>query len=166
MSRHFVLIGLMGSGKTTVGEMLADRLQRRFIDSDRWIEGRTGRTVKQILADEGVDGLRHHEGAALLDALAQPEPAVIAAAGGTVLLESLRHAMIAAEADVIWLSGTPALLAGRVPAGAHRPWIETDPAGTLQRMYNEREGFYREVADRIVEIDALSPEQIVDWILA
>ncbi len=162
--RHIVLIGLMGSGKTTVGEILAARHGRELFDSDRRIETVTGRTVKQILADEGVDGLRRYEGEALLDGLAHSEPAVIAAAGGTVLRESLRRAMIEADAEVVWLNGDPTMLATRVPGGQHRPWIETDPEGTLQRMFTERQALYREVADRIVGIDGLTADEIADLV--
>ncbi len=162
--RHIVLIGLMGCGKTTVGEILAARHGRELLDSDRRIETLTGRTVKQILGDEGVDGLRRHEGDALLDALRQIEPAVIAAAGGTVLRESLRRAMIEADAEVVWLNGAPTVLAARVPSGQHRPWIETDPQGTLQRMFTERQALYREVADRIVGIDGLTADEIADLV--
>ena len=162
--RHIVLIGLMGCGKTTVGEILAARHGRELLDSDRRIETLTGRTVKQILGDEGVDGLRRHEGDALLDALRQIEPAVIAAAGGTVLRESLRRAMIEADAEVVWLNGAPTVLAARVPSGQHRPWIETDPEGTLTRMFTEREALYRQVADRIVAIDGLTANQVADLV--
>jgi shikimate kinase len=161
-----VLIGLMGVGKTTVGGIVADRLGRDLVDSDLRIEALTGRTVKQILADDGVDALRRHEAAALFDALADPVPSVIAAAAGVVLDAGDRGRLSAADADVVWLDADPAELAPRVATRGHRPWLDHDPAGTLQRMYHERHPLYREVADRVVSATGLTPAEIADRIVA
>ena len=79
---------MMGTGKTTVGKIVAQRLGRPFFDSDELIESRTGRTVRQIFRDDGEDAFRAEESRALLDALASPVPAVIAAAGGVVLSDA------------------------------------------------------------------------------
>ncbi len=107
----------MGVGKTTVGQVLAERMGRQLVDSDFRIEQLTGRTVKQILAEDGVGELRRHEAAALFDALADREPRVIAAAGGVVLDDDNRRRLAAAEADVVWLTGDVTTLApGRLPA--------------------------------------------------
>ncbi len=95
--QHLVLVGLMGSGKTTVARIAAERLGRKIIDSDAVIERATGRTVRQIFADDGEDAFRSLETAALLDALADPVPAVIAAAGGVVLREQNRIALEAGQ---------------------------------------------------------------------
>jgi len=93
----------MGSGKTTVARIAAERLGREVIDSDQVIEQLTGRTVRQIFADEGEDAFRAFETAALLDALASPQPAVIAAAGGVVLREQNRTALKEENARIVWL---------------------------------------------------------------
>jgi shikimate kinase len=164
--RHVVLVGLMGVGKTTIGEVLARRMDRELVDSDKRIERLTGRTVKQILADQGVDALRRHEAAALFDALDDREPRVIAAAGGIVLDADHRRRLADSGADVVWLTGDPAVLALRTETGEHRPWLEEDPVGTLQRMHSEREHLYREVADRVVDVDGATPDEIADRILA
>ena len=100
------------------------------------IEAATGRTVRQIFADDGEDAFRSLETAALLEALASPEPAVIAAAGGVVLREQNRVALKQAKARVVWLCATPELLVERVTSGAHRPLLDDDPEGTLQRMHD------------------------------
>jgi shikimate kinase len=164
--RHLVLVGLMGVGKTTVGAVLARRLGRQLVDSDMRIEALTGRTVKQILADGGVGELRRHEAAALFDALDDDEPRVIAAAGGIVLDPDHRRRLRRSGAEVVWLTGDPALLAPRTETGQHRPWLDDDPVGTLERMHAERAPLYREVADRAVAVDGLTPDQIADRILA
>ena len=155
----------MGSGKTTVARVVADRLGRQVIDSDAVIESATGRTVRQIFADDGEDAFRSLETSALVDALASPVPAVIAAAGGVVLREANRAALKRSNAKVVWLCATPALLAERVASGGHRPLLDDDPAGTLQRMHDTREAFYREVADAIVLVDQRSVDQVVEAVL-
>jgi shikimate kinase len=164
--RHLVLIGLMGVGKTTVGEVLATRLGRQLADSDLRIEAMTGRTVKQILEADGVHAMRHAEAAALFDALADEQPRVIAAAAGVVLDPDDRERLRAADAEVVWLTADPTVLAPRTATRAHRPWLDADAVGTLRRMQDEREPLYREVADRAVAVDGLTPDEIADRILA
>jgi shikimate kinase len=155
----------MGSGKTTVGRIVADRLGRQVIDSDAVIERLTGRTVREIFADDGEEAFRAFETAALLDALATPEPAVIAAAGGVVLRAENREALKRANAKVVWLCATPSLLVDRVTSSGHRPLLDDDPAGTLQRMYETRQSLYREVADAIVLVDNRTPNEVVEAVL-
>ncbi len=155
----------MGSGKTTVARIVADRLGRRVIDSDAVIEHATGRTVREIFATDGEQAFRSFETAALLDALASPEPAVIAAAGGVVLRDENRAALKAANAKVVWLCASPALLVDRVMSSGHRPLLDDDPAGTLLRMHAEREKLYRDVADAIVLVDHRSPNDVAETVL-
>jgi shikimate kinase len=155
----------MGSGKTTVARIAADRLGRQVIDSDAVIEKLTGRTVREIFADDGEAAFRSFETAALLEALASPEPAVIAAAGGVVLREENRRALKEANARVVWLCAKPELLVERVTSSGHRPLLDDDPAGTLQRMYDTRQELYREVADAIVLVDHRSPGEVAEAVL-
>ena len=163
--QHLVLVGLMGSGKTTVARLVADRLGRQVVDSDTVIESATGRTVRQIFADDGEDAFRALETAALLDSLASPVPAVIAAAGGVVLREANRAALKRSTAKVVWLCATPALLVERVTSSGHRPLLDDDPTGTLQKMHETREALYREVADAIVLVDHRSVGEVVEAVL-
>jgi len=102
---------------------------------------------------------------ALVDALAEPEPAVIAAAGGVVLRDENREALKRSGARVVWLAADPAVLVDRVRAGGHRPALDQDPAGTLRRMHETREPLYREVADLIVSVDGRSVGEVVEAIL-
>ena len=101
----------------------------------------------------------------LEEALASTEPTVIAGAGGIVLRPENRAALQAAPARVVWLSAEPRLLVDRVSAGGHRPLLDDDPEGTLQRMYDERAVLYREVADAIVLVDGRSVSEVVDAVL-
>jgi shikimate kinase len=159
--RHLALVGMMGSGKTTVGRLAAERLGRPFFDSDQTIEERTGRTVAQIFADDGEPAFRALEAAVLAEALANAAPSVIAAAGGVVLDPANRHRLRDA-AWVVWLRADPAILADRVTKSDHRPLLAEDPEGTLLRLNREREPLYREVADRVVDLDHLKPAEVVE----
>ncbi len=153
---HLVLIGLMGVGKTTVGRRVAELTARPFVDSDLHIEATTGRTVKQILADDGVDALRAAEAAALFDALESTEPAVIGCAAGVVLdagnVERINAARAAGTLRVVWLTGDPTVLAPRTLTRGHRPWLDLDAEGTLTRMHTERAPLYESIADLVVDV--------------
>jgi shikimate kinase len=155
---HVVLVGMMATGKTTVGEWLAAHLDRPFLDSDQLVEARTGHTVKELFAGRGEAGFRAEESAALADSLAATEPVVIAAAGGAVLDPTNRRLIRPAAAAgglVVWLRAEPAVLARRAVSGSHRPLLDDDPLGTLTRLAAVREPLYREVAD--LEIDETGP---------
>ncbi len=163
--RHLVLVGMMGSGKTTVGRALAGRLQRPFLDSDALIETAEGRTVRDIFETDGEEAFRAIESKVLREALASEQIAVIAAAGGVVLRDENRAALRAAGARVVWLRADPATLVDRVRGGPHRPLLDGDPEGTLQRMYEHRADLYRQVADAIVTVDNRSVNDVVEAVL-
>jgi shikimate kinase len=163
--QHLVLVGMMAVGKTTVSRIIGERLHREVIDSDQVIEARTGRTVREIFEHDGEAAFRALETEALLDALARPEPAVIAAAGGVVLSATNRAALRDAPAKVVWLCAEPSTLVERIRPGGHRPLLDGDPAGTLQRMFTDRADLYREVADAIVTVDNRTVGEVVEAVL-
>jgi shikimate kinase len=151
--RHLVLVGMMGAGKSSVGRVLARRLDRELLDSDEMIEQRTGRTVREIWRDDGEPAFRALEADALTDALDADRPSIIAAAGGVVLSERNRELLKGPSAHVVWLLADVELLLERVRNGMHRPLLDDDPEGTLRRMHAERSDLYQEVADAIVSVD-------------
>jgi shikimate kinase len=155
----------MGSGKTTVGRLLAARLGRPFLDSDQEIEARTGRTVRDVFAADGEPAFRALEAEVLAEALASDPPAVVAAAGGTVLAAENRRRMDA-SGTVVWLRAEPDVLVARAATGTHRPLLDDDPAGVLATMATDRERLYREVADVEVEVGGRDPDAVADEILA
>lgn len=165
LPRHLVLVGMMGAGKSTVGRIVAERLGRELLDSDAVIETATGRTVREIWAADGEEAFRTLETRALREALAADAPSVIAAAGGVVLREENRRMLAEADARVVWLMATPDVLVDRVRSGMHRPLLDDDPEGTLQRMWAEREPLYQEVADAIVSVDGRSINEVVEAVL-
>jgi shikimate kinase len=162
---HLVLVGMMGVGKTTVSRIVGERLGRRVVDSDLVIEARTGRTVREIFEADGEAAFRALETEALVEALTEQEPLVIAAAGGVILSEQNRAALRDSRSKVVWLCADPATLVERVRSGGHRPLLDGDPEGTLQRMYAERAPLYRQVADAIVLVDGRSVSDVVDAVL-
>jgi shikimate kinase len=109
LPRSVVLVGMMASGKTTTGEAVARRLGWDFLDSDRQVEERAGRTVEEIWEAEGEAGFRHLEADALADAFesAGERPVVIAAAGG-VVLDPRNRALLKEHPPVVWLRARPA----------------------------------------------------------
>ena len=156
---------MMAVGKTSVGRRMAELRGWQFFDSDRQIEAMTGRTVADIWRTDGEPAFRRLEAQVLADALASTTPRVIAAAGGTVLDENNRRLM-AQHHPVVWLRATPGLLATRVGTGTHRPLLDDDPAGVLKRLDAIRRPLYAEVADVVVDVDDLTPDQVVTCIEA
>ncbi len=156
----------MASGKTTVGRQLAARLGWEFLDSDEQVEARTGRTVAQIWRDEGEGGFRRLEREALEEALASTavRPAVVAAAGGTVLDPANRE-VLRRHPPVVWLRARPATSALRAGTGDSRPLLGADPLGALVRLYAERRPFYEEVAGAVVDVDDIPPDEVVARVL-
>ena len=160
-----MLIGMMGSGKTTVGRGLAAALGRPLVDSDAQVEARTGRTVREIFESDGEAAYRVLEREALVDALAEAEPSVVAAAGG-VVLDAGNRAVLQEAGTVVWLRARPEVLARRVSAGRdHRPLLGDDPLAALRRLDAERRPLYEEVADLVVDVDDLSTRQVVTAVL-
>lgn len=153
-----VIVGLMGSGKSTVGKIVASRTSRRFVDSDSAIERRTGRSVRELWELGGEAAYRELESKIVLDALAEDEPVVIAAPGGVILDPVVRAAL--EEPTVVWLRATPATLASRVRVGDHRPLLDDRPLEVLAAMAEARSDLYESVADTVIDVDHLLPETV------
>lgn len=160
--KHLVLVGLMATGKTTIGALVAAALRRPLVDSDAQVEAATGRTVREIWRADGEDAFRRLEAAALAAALDRPEPAVIAAAGGVVLRDENRVRLRRDDVDVVWLRARPETLLERVrlAGDVHRPLLDEDPAGMLERMALDRSSLYDEVADHVVDVDGRPLDEI------
>jgi shikimate kinase len=142
-----VLVGLSGTGKTSVGRRIAAVLHRPFVDADEEIEERTGRTVRGIFEADGEPAFRELEAKVMADLLAAPEACVIAAGGGAVVTESTRKLLQQPDVFVVWLTATPEFLASRTAKKAHRPLLDGDSVAALRRLADERAAWYEEVAD-------------------
>ncbi|MGI8756791.1 MAG: shikimate kinase [Acidimicrobiales bacterium] len=148
---HVVLVGLMGSGKTTVGKKVASLLAVSFVDADVEIEARTGRTVAEWFA-EGEAAFRAAEADLLAELLAAPEPSVVGSGGGVVVTERNRRLLASPAVTTVYLHAPARFLATRARARPHRPLLSGDPETVLSTMYAERNAWYREVADAVVEV--------------
>lgn len=156
---------MMGAGKTTLGQRLARILGRPFVDSDQQVEARTGRTVREIFESDGEPAFRALETDALADALAMEEPAVIAAAGGTVLSD-LNRSRMRDGGTVVWLRADPAVLADRVRNGSHRPLLAQDPAQRLRDLDAQRRDLYADVADHVIDTSGRGADEVVSELVA
>ncbi len=158
-----VLVGMMGAGKTSVGERLAERRGWALFDTDRQVEQMVGQPVAEIWVADGEAAFRSLEAQVLADALAATTPAVVAAAGGTVL-EPRNRLLLCAHTPVVWLRAEVDTLARRLGSGDDRPLLAGDVVGSLTRLYAQRRPLYAEVADVAVDVDDLSTEGVVDRI--
>jgi shikimate kinase len=149
---HVVLVGLSGTGKTSVGRRVAALLDCPFVDADEAIEARAGRTVRDIFADDGEAAFRSLEATVMAELLSTAPPTVIAAGGGAVLAASTRGRLQAPEVFVVWLTAAPEFLASRITKTVHRPLLDGDPVATLTRLAAERAGLYAQVADATYDV--------------
>jgi shikimate kinase len=160
---RILLIGMMGSGKSSVGRALAVRTSWPFLDNDALVERATGRTARQ-LADDGEPALRAAEAAAFEAGLTVPPPAIIGVAGG-VLMDPESRARVAAGGFVVWLRAPAEVLAERAVGAEHRPWLDGDALGWFRRTLGERDHLYAAVADLEIDTAAQSPAEAADAIL-
>ena len=158
-AKRIFLIGLSGSGKSTVGPILAESLGWQFADSDREIERVSGRSVASIFAEDGEPIFRRLEAQAL-DNLAAAECLVVATGGGAPTDEQSRRVM--GRGFVVWLSASPARAAERLtanPETEERPLLVGDAVGRLSSLLEARRETYAR-ADAAVDVDSMSPEMI------
>lgn len=157
--RHVVLVGLMGSGKTTVGRILAARLGWPWRDSDAEIEVATGLTVRELRDRDGVESMHDLEAAQLLHALDEPGPSVISAAASVVDVEACRRALSNPDLAVVWLRGSPEVLADRFATGEHRPAYGALPRDFLADQAERREPWLRKLDPIVIDVDAIDAHE-------
>lgn len=165
LAERILLVGMMGSGKTTVGRLLAGRLGWDYLDSDEQVGRNTGRTVREIFEVDGEAAFRVEEKRALRQALSGDRPVVVAVAGGAVLDEENR-VVLAGAGMVVWLDAPPEVLARRVQAEVdHRPLLGADAGEALARLDGERRPLYRNLADVVIDVAETPPGVAVDRIV-
>jgi shikimate kinase len=163
--RPIFLVGMMGSGKSTVGRRLASALGRPFVDSDKEIERRCGVAVATIFEVEGEAGFRRRE-AALIDELSRQPGIVLATGGGAVLLEENRR-MLRERGFVVYLCASVPELWHRLRSDKVRPLLRTpDPRQRIAELVEERDPFYRECAHHVVITGRQPADKVVREIVA
>ncbi|OGL88329.1 hypothetical protein A3I42_01330 [Candidatus Uhrbacteria bacterium RIFCSPLOWO2_02_FULL_49_11] len=163
---NIVLIGMRGSGKTTVGKLLADTLGYAFLDTDSLIEKRVGASLEDFVNEEGWDAFRRHEAEAVVQ-VAGDEKAVIATGGGVVMNnESVTR--LKTNGFLVLLYAPVERLVERLQGEKEERPTLTD-AETFEedmlRTWKEREAQYRAVADAVVDVSGKAPHVIVQEII-
>lgn len=164
-----VVVGLMGSGKTTVARQLAGALGRPVHDSDEDLQARYGASAAEQYADHGAAVLHEREAEQLRRALASSPAPVVAAAASIIDDPACRAAL--RRAFVVWLDAPAAVLADRIGGKDHhrpdhRPHYDADPYRMLARQHRQRAARFRAVADLCLDVSERSPQQVVEAVLA
>lgn len=160
-----VLVGMMGSGKSTVGRRVADLWGIEAVDTDLEIERRCDRSIRELFATVGAAAFRELERAVVADAVAAPAPLVVACGGGAVLHPATRERLCRPDVHVVWLRAAPEALAARVGTDEERPLLGADPVGSLRRLAAARAPLYGEVADVIVDVDDEPAEAVASLVM-
>ncbi|MFC2056654.1 shikimate kinase [Chloroflexota bacterium] len=165
MKTNIALIGFMGAGKTAVGQLLAEKLGRKFIELDWLIEQQAGKPIPEIFQQDGEIGFRELEIGATKK-IAEEKNSVIACGGGLVLnkinIDRLRE-----EARTVYLTASPGVILKRVATKeGQRPLLAVDnPTQTIDELLKFREPFYERAADITINTSKLDLDAVVEQII-
>ncbi len=165
---NIVLIGFRGTGKSTVGKLLANRLKRDFIDTDEYIEKTTGKTIKDIFEEEGEEGFRKTE-AETIAKLSKMENKIIAAGGGVVLKDE-NVKSLKSNGFLILLEATPEIIHDRIrqdkKTTQQRPSLTNKNSfDEIKHLINKRQPLYENAANYTINTSYVSCEDIVEEII-
>jgi len=159
------LVGPMGAGKTTIGKLLAKKINWEFCDLDAEIEARCGADIAWIFDVEGEEGFRNRE-TQILDELSRKEKLVMATGGGSILREENRR-ILGSRGMVVYLQTPLEKLIARTRKDKKRPLLQVEDRDlVLKKLLDQRDPLYREVADLIIASDFPNPQMVVDEIIA
>ena len=161
-----VLIGLMGSGKTTVGRALASRLNLVFRDSDEAVEKTAKTFVREIFENQGEEIFRKLESQALIDLCDARSSIVLAVAGGAIIAQSNRDLLQKNAQCIVWLDAPTPTLISRTGRGKHRPLLDGDPVGSLNKMRLDREPLYQQLATHHLVTQSLTIDEVVERVIS
>ena len=163
--KNIVLVGPMGSGKTTVGRRLAHELNKDFFDTDHEIIDKTGVTIDHIFDIEGEEGFRERE-SKILENLCQMSNIILATGGGIVILSKNRKILRNAGL-IVYLSSSVNQLLSRTAKSKTRPLLEnsTDRKKTITELVEARDVYYREVASIVVDTSANNLHEVINIII-
>ena len=163
--KNIVLIGMRGSGKSSVAQVLAKRLHMRPIELDKEIEKKEGMSIKKMVASHGWDYFRARE-SGMVSSVASQRGAVISTGGGAVL-RSANVSELKRGGICIYLRASVDTLAARLGEAPHLPRLtqEKNMRAELTKVWKERKELYERVADEIVDTENLSLERVVEEIL-
>lgn len=159
-----VIVGPPGSGKSTVGAVLADRLGVPFHDTDAAVEVAAGRSISDIFVQDGEQAFRALERAAVLRALTE-EPGVVSLGGGAVMQEEVADALGVGGHRVVFLDVTIADAAARVGFDTSRPLLVVNPRASWTRLMAARRPTYESLATVTVPTGGRTPDEVADAVL-
>ncbi|WP_301102061.1 shikimate kinase [Propionivibrio sp.] len=163
-TKNVYLVGLMGAGKTTIGRALAKRLNLDFVDSDHEIEVRTGVSIPTVFEIEGEEGFRRREAQVIAD-LSRLSGQVVATGGGVILRQENRI-NLRASGFVVYLNVPPHTLWERTRNDRNRPLLQiADPLLKLKELFSQRDPFYREVADLVVDASRSNAQAVLQLLV-
>jgi len=163
-NNNIFLVGLMGAGKTTIGRLLARRLDMTFIDSDHEIEARTGATIPWIFEIEGEASFRRREADVIRELTAQK--GIVLATGGGAVLNPASRTLLAERGTVVYLRASVSSILQRTAHDKNRPLLQTaDPRRKLEDLTAQREPLYREIADMVIDTGRPNVQSMVQTIL-
>ncbi len=161
---NVILTGFMGCGKTSVGLKLSYRLRRTVIDTDREIEREEKRTISDIFAADGESYFRDRETVCLRKLIESAGNQIISVGGGLPLREENRR-LLHELGQVFYLRATGETIYARLKGDTTRPLLQgEDPQSKIETLLRERDPFYREAADVVIEVDGKSFEEILSEI--
>ncbi len=162
--QNLYLVGLMGAGKTTIGRILARKLGKRFVDSDHEIEARTGASIPWIFEIEGEPSFRRREAEVIRDLTMQQ--GIVMATGGGAILNADSRAYLKERGTVIYLRANVNSIMTRTSHDKSRPLLQTaDPRKRIEELALQREPFYMEVADVVIDTGRPNVQSMVQTIL-
>ena len=162
--RPIALVGMPGSGKSTVGRQLARQLGWSFVDSDHEIERRIGGSIRAFFEQHGEPAFRDLEQQVIAELAVRP--ATLLATGGGAVLREPNRAALKANAAVIYLRSTPEELFRRLRHDTQRPLLQVkDPLKRLRDLHAERDAVYRDAATYVIETGRPSVPTLVNMIL-
>jgi shikimate kinase len=160
MAPKVILIGPMGSGKTTIGSLLAEKLGLNFRDTDHLIEEQEEKTVSQIFLDQGEDAFRVIEKRVLREELLT-DGTVLSLGGGAPISIDAQSALRAIASHIIFLDISLSTVAPRIGFNRDRPLLLNNPRGQWQTLMEARRPIYEAIADATINVDDKSEEEIV-----
>ncbi len=164
MTENIILVGFMGTGKSTIGRSLSQTLSYPVIDTDQLIEKQQGRSIPEIFEEEGEDAFRDIE-TALLRSLLKQSGHIISTGGGIIIREENRQ-LLRKMGYVIWLVASPEEIYNRTSRNNNRPLLNNeDPAGTIRKLLETRIPLYKECAHLSIETNQLNFDEITTGII-